>query len=376
MPPRPSSRPKSHVPLHPPAGEAPKALMDTVRAVDAFRRGAPVRIQSRRKPIFALAVETANDNSLKAFLGPNSSPLLVLTHARARTLKIRLYTPDIAAVRLELPLRADQLRAIADPTIDLAEPLKGPFDTLREPLDPGFAAAVKLAKLAGLLPAALVWSGPRVDGALTVAAGAIMDYDTEATNTLSIVTRARVPLETAEPTEVVAFRSTDGGPEHYAIVIGAPPSSQPVLTRLHSECFTGDLLGSLKCDCGSQLRGAIETISKAGGGILLYLAQEGRGIGLINKLRAYRLQDQGFDTIEANERLGFEPDERLYGIAARMMRLLGYKSVRLLTNNPDKVAALDAEGIPVIERVPHAFPENPHNRGYLKTKAEKAGHLL
>jgi GTP cyclohydrolase II len=149
-----------------------------------------------------------------------------------------------------------------------------------------------------------------------------------------------------------------------------------VLTRLHSECFTGDLLGSLRCDCGAQLRGAVEAISKAGGGVLLYLAQEGRGIGLINKLRAYRLQDQGFDTMEANERLGFESDERLYGIAARMLTLLGFRSVRLLTNNPDKVEALRAAGIEVTERVPHAFPANDHNRAYLNTKAEKAGHLF
>jgi GTP cyclohydrolase II len=149
-----------------------------------------------------------------------------------------------------------------------------------------------------------------------------------------------------------------------------------VLVRLHSECFTGDLLGSLKCDCGDQLRGAIATIAAAGGGALLYLAQEGRGIGLINKLRAYRLQDQGFDTVEANERLGFEPDERLYGVAAKMLQLLGFKSIRLLTNNPLKVEALEAAGITVTERVPHAFPANPHNRGYLRTKAEKSGHQL
>jgi GTP cyclohydrolase II len=145
---------------------------------------------------------------------------------------------------------------------------------------------------------------------------------------------------------------------------------------MHSECFTGDLLGSLKCDCGSQLRGAIDAIAKAGGGVLLYLAQEGRGIGLINKLRAYRLQDQGFDTIDANERLGFEADERLYGIAARMLQLLGYRSVRLLTNNPEKVAALKAAGVTVTARVRHTFPDNEHNRAYLKTKAERAGHLF
>jgi GTP cyclohydrolase II len=149
-----------------------------------------------------------------------------------------------------------------------------------------------------------------------------------------------------------------------------------VLTRLHSECFTGDLLGSLKCDCGDQLRGAVQAIAKAGGGVLLYLAQEGRGIGLMNKLRAYRLQDEGFDTMEANQRLGFAADERLYDIAARMLRLLGYSKVRLLTNNPDKVRALQAAGIEVTERVPHSFPDNAHNRDYLRVKAEKGGHLF
>ncbi len=349
---------------------------DCNRAVNVFRRGFPVRIESQGKAFLALAVETASDRALKAIKCSPEGPFLLLTHARARTLKIRLYTPQIVALRPELPLRASRLRAIADPTADLEEPLKGPFDTVREPLDPCFLAAVKLAKLAGLLPAALVWRAPRASTVTSVAASAILEYEETATRALSIVTRARVPLEGAEQTELVAFRSGNGGPEHYAIVIGAPAIDTPVLTRLHSECFTGDLLGSLKCDCGSQLRGAIDVIVKAGGGVLLYLAQEGRGIGLINKLRAYRLQDQGFDTIEANERLGFEPDERLYGIAARMLSLLGFKSVRLLTNNPDKVRALDAEGIPVIERVPHSFPDNPHNRLYLQTKAKKAGHLF
>jgi GTP cyclohydrolase II len=139
--------------------------------------------------------------------------------------------------------------------------------------------------------------------------------------------------------------------------------------------LTGDLLGSLKCDCGDQLRGAIATIGKAGSGILLYLAQEGRGIGLINKLKAYELQDQGFDTIEANQRLGFEADEREFAAAAEMLKYLGFASVRLLTNNPDKVAALARHGIDVVERVAHSFPANPHNEAYLATKKAKAGHL-
>jgi GTP cyclohydrolase II len=198
---------------------------------------------------------------------------------------------------------------------------------------------------------------------------------------LQLITRAKVPLKGAEQTELAAFRPSDGGPEHYAILIGdksglglAPPG--PVLTRLHSECFTGDLLASLKCDCGDQLRGAVKAIAESGGGILLYLAQEGRGIGLMNKLRAYRLQDEGFDTLEANRRLGFAEDERLYDIAAKMLHILGYNKVRLLTNNPQKMRALQQAGIQVVARVPHSFPDNAHNRDYLRTKATKGGHLF
>ena len=343
------------------------------RAVDALRRGRTVAIRGDR-PITMLAVETASEPALRQ-LAKTGRAILLLTHARARTLKIRLYTKDVVALPVAKDATMADLRAIADPTEDLAFPLKGPFDVVRDALPATFGPSVRLAKLAGLLPAAIVRNGAAA-GAVGIAAGDIAAYDDEVVRTLNIVTRARVPLDGAEQAELVAFRPGDGSPEHYAIVINAPPTGKPVLARLHSECFTGDLLGSLKCDCGSQLRGAIAAIAKAGGGVLLYLAQEGRGIGLINKLRAYRLQDQGFDTIEANERLGFEADERLYGIAARMLDLLGYRSVRLLTNNPEKVAALKAAGVRVTARVRHAFPDNVHNRAYLKTKAEKAGHLF
>ncbi|HEX3674513.1 MAG TPA: GTP cyclohydrolase II [Rhizomicrobium sp.] len=340
------------------------------RAAEALRRGEPVPIVGEDGiGIAALAVETANDHALVTLKG---SARLLLTHARARTLKIRLYTPDVVALALARPLSGERLRAIADPTADMASPLKGPFEALREKLPDAYGASVKLAKLAGLLPAIVVVPG-KAKGALP--AKFIRDYEDESVASLALITRARVPLEGAEDAELIAFRAKDAGPEHYAILIGHPPRNKAVLTRLHSECFTGDLLGSLRCDCGTQLRGAIAAISKAGGGVLLYMAQEGRGIGLINKLRAYRLQDQGFDTLEANTRLGFEEDERLYGVAARMLRLLGFSSVKLMTNNPAKVAALKEAGIKVASRVPHKFPSNDHNRAYLNTKA-KAGHWL
>jgi len=359
-----------------PKSREPSIVDRVIVAVDAFRRGRAVTIKGPGGAIVARAVETLEAPAL-AMLKRSGNARLVLSHARARTLKIRLYTPDVAALAIARDMDLARLKAIADPTDDLAFPLKGPFDAVRDSLPAAYAASVKLAKLAGLLPATVVEparGAPKAKIVLT--AEDILAYDDEVVRTLKIVARARVPLEGAEKTEFVSFRPADGGPEHYAIVIGAPPTAKPVLTRMHSECFTGDFLGSLKCDCGSQLRGAIAAIAKAGGGMLLYLAQEGRGIGLINKLRAYRLQDQGFDTIDANERVGFEADERQYGIAARMLQLLGYKSVRLLTNNPDKVAGLKAAGVAVTARVRHAFPDNAHNRAYLRTKAEKAGHLL
>jgi GTP cyclohydrolase II len=148
------------------------------------------------------------------------------------------------------------------------------------------------------------------------------------------------------------------------------------VVRLHSECLTGDVLGSLKCDCGSQLDGALEAMAAAGWGILLYLRQEGRGIGLVNKLRAYALQDQGFDTVDANLRLGFGDDERDFTVAAAMLKLLGQEQVRLLTNNPRKAAGLEAAGIQVVERVPLRIADNPHNAAYLATKKRRSGHQL
>ena len=362
------------------------------RAAGDFRRGVPVIVVADRPGESAVAVpaETAGDPTLAAMRAAGAGPyFLVLTHARAATLKIRLYTQDVVMIPLDGNTKAEELRAIADPASDLDYPLKGPFEAVRTPPPRSAVAAVQLAKLAGLLPAAILF--PLDDGRRdawmakntlsSISAADVLDYDERAAETLQLIVRAAVPLEAAETAELAAFRPKDGGQEHYAIIIGgqgSPALKQPgpVLVRLHSECFTGDLLGSLKCDCGDQLRGAVAAIAKAGGGILIYLAQEGRGIGLMNKLRAYRLQDEGFDTMEANQRLGFATDERLYGIAARMLQLLGYSEVRLMTNNPDKVRALEAAGITVVERVPHSFPDNVHNRYYLRVKAEKGGHLF
>ncbi|MCL4151297.1 UNVERIFIED_CONTAM: hypothetical protein GTU68_019456 [Idotea baltica] len=194
--------------------------------------------------------------------------------------------------------------------------------------------------------------------------------------TLTRIAEAHVPLALAPNARLYGFRPSDGGPDHFAVVVGESARADPVLVRAHSECFTGDLLGSLKCDCGPQLRTALAQISAHGSGVLLYLAQEGRGIGMANKLRAYSLQDEGFDTVDANHRLGFEDDERDFKVAALMLRSLGFSSVRVMTNNPRKLAAFERHGFTVAGREPLAVGQTAQNVDYLKTKAQRSGHLL
>jgi GTP cyclohydrolase II len=360
-----------------------RRALDT--AVIAFRRGDAVLLDGENGAVLAVAAELVTDASLDLLRNMSSRRLsVVVTRRRAVTLGLAPRSALTGAVRITVSpqLSAAVIRKLADPAASLgAEPPGlGPQPASAEP---GALAAVALAKLADLLPAAVVlWLVPaeaalarrRADFAV-VDMTAVLDRRA-ATAALERVAEARVPLAGAEDARLVAFRPGDGGTEHLAILIGKPDPANGALVRLHSECFTGDVLSSLRCDCGEQLQGAIATIATAGGGVLLYLAQEGRGIGLVNKLRAYQLQDAGFDTIDANEQLGFDADERVYLPAAEMLRQLGLTAVRLLTNNPEKVAALQRYGINVIERVPHVFPANGHNERYLTTKATRSGHFL
>jgi len=373
----------------PQARSATKAA-STARALDnailALRRGEPVLLAGDRNGVvLALAAELVNEDNLRRLRDVSGRALsVVLTRRRAVALGLAPRDALSGAVSIDLApqLPAAVIGNLADPAASLgAEPPGlGP-----EPItaQSNALAAVTLAKLAALLPAALVLPlGPaeaalarrRID--IPVVQTAAVLSRRAAMAELSRVAEARVPLAHAEDARLVAFRPGDGGAEHLAILIGTFDPGAPTLVRLHSECFTGDVLASLRCDCGDQLRGAMATIAEAGGGVLLYLAQEGRGIGLVNKLRAYQLQDAGFDTVDANEQLGFDADERVYLPAAEMLRQLGVASVRLLTNNPEKVAALERYGISVVERVPHIFPSNGHNERYLQTKATRGGHYL
>lgn len=346
------------------------------QAIDAIRRGWAITIADGSEALTLLAIETADDPRLAAFDVADPADIL-LSGGRAATLKLanQLGAADPAhAVRIARTDWIDMAtaHALADPTLDLATPLKGPFRSMPCVAPQIAAAAIELARFAGLMPAFFVRTG-RDGDAVQVSAEEIRSY--EAPQRLRIVARARLPVEASERAEIVAFRNAEDATEHVALLIGTPDGNPP-LVRLHSECLTGDVLGSLKCDCGPQLHAALHDIAQCGWGILLYLRQEGRGIGLINKLRAYALQDQGFDTVDANVRLGFAIDARDFGIASRMLTLLGQDAVRLLTNNPAKVAGLEAAGIRVIERVAHAVPSNPHNEAYLATKRDRTGHQL
>ncbi len=346
---------------------------DVARAIDALRRGWPIAIRGAGEPVGLLAIETADAGRLAAFDPAGDAPIL-LSAGRAATLKlanqIEAAIPDSPVlVERTFWIDFDCAVALADPQLDMATPMKGPFRAIPVHDADVMAAALGLARTAGVLPAFFV-------GAASEAAIGVADIDDfEDPIHLAIAARAHLPVEGSEQAEIVAFRSPDSPGEHVALIVGQPDGNPP-LVRLHSECLTGDVLGSLKCDCGPQLHAAIHAMEGTGWGILLYLRQEGRGIGLVNKLRAYALQDQGFDTVDANTRLGFAVDARDFRVAARMLDLLGQTRIRLLTNNPEKVRVLQATGIDVVERVPIVLPPNRFNEKYLATKRDRTGHQL
>jgi len=360
---------------------APDASELLARARADMRMGVPVVLSGHGSAAVVAAAETLTPARLARFrvLGP--TPALAITAKRAATLKARAYDGDLA--RLELPPDAtlQWILSVADPADDLSMPMKGPFRALREGRADLHRAAIGLAKAARLLPAALMVSVANGPGFAAENGLTHVDLDVAgdalfAPSPLHPTVSARLPLEVSEAGRLHVFRPEDGGEEHYAVEIGTPPRDRPVLSRLHSACFTGDLMGSLKCDCGPQLRGALTQMGEEGAGVLLYLNQEGRGIGLANKMRAYSLQDQGFDTVEANHRLGFEDDERDFRLGTSILKSMGFSAVRLMTNNPAKVKMMQAQGIDVTERVPLKVGENPFNEVYLATKAKKSGHLL
>lgn len=349
------------------------------RARGDLRLGLPVVLTGQGQAMLAVAVEALTTDRLADLraLGPLD---LTLTARRAETLKAAAYDGDLA--RIAVPADADLrwLLAVADPADDLRVPMKGPLHARRDGTAALHRIALSLAKSAQLLPAAVLVAVPNgasfahEHGLTLLAEVECTDLDRLAP--FAPVISARLPMVASQAGRVHIFRPDDGGAEHYAIEIGRPDRDAPVLARLHSACFTGDVLGSLKCDCGPQLRTALAQMGAEGAGVLLYLNQEGRGIGLANKMRAYSLQDQGFDTVEANHRLGFEDDERDFRIGAEILKRMGFSQVRLLTNNPRKMAMLASCGVEVVDRVPLKVGQTDQNAAYLATKAAKSGHLL
>lgn len=367
------------------------------RAAYDLRRGMPIIMAGPDQRAQLIVASELIDETILSFLTQANpeAPWLNISDRRAEILGAQTETADALSVHLPSNEPLTFIARMIDPARDMANGESNVLLQSQASKDPDCdpiirSASIQLAKLAGLLPSTLstdlnsasALTDMKEQGLLQIEASEVSDYVESMAAQLSPVskvTEALVPLKDAAQTRIVAFRplgAAGGGPEHLALLIGKIDPQKPVLVRLHSECFTGDLLGSLKCDCGDQLRGAIAAIGQEEGGILLYLAQEGRGIGLMNKLRAYQLQDQGFDTVEANLRLGFEVDERLFEAAARMLDHLKIKDVRLMTNNPAKVSGIEAHGISVSERVPLRSKANEHNKNYLATKAEKTGHYL
>lgn len=355
----------------------PFGAMDQIavqRGLGEFRGGRPIQVTAGAERLIVLPLDGTTAAIYAAFqaaCGP-ASPWLAITPRRARVLGFEAQGPLLVALSADEPLQSIWA---------LATSIEGATARERRFGNRAAAAGIALAKLAQRLPALLVADAaaapalardPRL---ISVDADAVGRFRENLVGSVALAGKAQVPLRDGVSATFHVFRDSGGG-SSTAIVIGAPDFSRPVTVRLHSACLTGDVFGSRRCDCGAQLQLAIRRLSEGEGGVILYLEQEGRGLGLANKMRAYALQDEGLDTVDANTALGFDDDERDYGIAARMLQILGCRRVVLMTNNPDKLEGLSEAGVEIAGRVPLYTPINADNRRYLAAKATRAGHWL
>jgi GTP cyclohydrolase II len=341
------------------------------RGLGEFHGRRPVLITATGEAVLALPVEGLDGQRLAEFMalcGP-IVPRLIITERRALALGLDASTP------MALPLSAGDdanaiLALVTDATSERIPAAK--------PASWAAAAAIQLVKLSQSLPAVLAadmvaHAVACEESIVRVEANAVARFADDAIRSLIVASEASVPLNSGTPTRFVVFRDAMGG-SPVAIIVGKPDFTNAVPVRLHSACLTGDVFGSRRCDCGDQLRLALALLEDLGGGVILYLAQEGRGLGLANKMRTYQLQDDGLDTFDANTTLGFDDDERDYGIAARMLRILNCTRIVLLTNNPTKLDGLTKAGIEIASRMPLEAPINADNRRYMTAKAARAGH--
>jgi GTP cyclohydrolase II len=347
---------------------SPLDLVQVERAISEYRSGRAVLIQDGQDFTLAMGVENLDQANAAMFMSLASGPArLVLPAARLR--RLGLLNRQVAG-------------SVALPVLDckrvemLALKVGGHLDAPAHPVEVVDDAAFELARLSLVSPAVILAPAQTDDAIICVSAEALRQYRASSARLLTIISRAPVPLEDAPVTEFVVFRGGEGMRDQVAIRIGHPDLKKPVPVRMHSACLTGDLFGSLKCDCGDQLRGTVKWMAENGGGILLYLDQEGRGNGLANKIRAYQLQSQGWDTYDADEELGFGLDQRRFDFAGEMLKQLGVKCVSLFTNNPQKIAALKEAGIKVMSEQRVMGRQTDENISYLASKRDRAGHSI
>ena len=349
-------------------GDAGHASVD--RAIAEFRSGRPVVISGGKTRVLALCVEAIDaDTATDLHAFSQGQGRLLLPAARLRRLGAERRTTG---------------GSIAFPVVDalrigtLCLGLEARLDAPVAPLSDIDTAALELASLSLTLPGVFLApvTGKMPAGVVSVSAGDVHEFRRNAATNLALISRAPVPLEQSARTEFVVFRGGEGMRDQVAIIVGTPDIAKPVAVRMHSACLTGDLFGSLKCDCGDQLRSTVKQMAESDGGILLYLDQEGRGNGMANKMRAYKLQSQGWDTYDADEALGFDLDQRHFGFAADMLTQLGVTSVRLMTNNPLKIAALQDAGLSVASDERVLGRQTAENVRYLASKRDRAGHFI
>jgi GTP cyclohydrolase II len=338
------------------------------RAIAEYRAGRPVAITENGETLLTINVESLDQRVAEAFdrLSPGRARLVVPA-ARLRRLGLDRQLAGLVAFPVPDAVRAEMLAMKIDARIDAPV---SPVSSLDD-------AALELARLTLVTPCSYVVPVTTVPASIaTVTADEIRDYRASQVRATKIVGRAPVPLEFAADTEFVVFRGGEGLRDQVAIIVGKPDLSKPVAIRMHSACLTGDLFGSLKCDCGDQLRGTVQKMAEGDGGILLYLDQEGRGNGIANKMRAYKLQSQGWDTYDADEVLGFGLDQRRFDFAAEMLRQLNVTAVRVMTNNPEKIGALKAAGLDVVADNRAYGRPTAENVRYLASKRDRAGHFI
>ena len=352
-----------------------------MRARTDLRLGIPIVLAGKKIDAVVTPVEVLNQKQLNKLRQIDKSSFILITARRAQTLKCPIYDGNFVRIELGEKSTPHSVKAIADPMLDLENPLKGPFKIIRQmPIEIENEALIVL-KSAQLLPAAII---SQVNNGENFAKTNKLTYLKKeqllemaiSPEDIADAITAEVPTARAENAQFHIFRPNISGEEHYAVEIGKIDRDQPTLVRIHSACFTGDVLGSLKCDCGPQLHAATKMINDEGGGLLIYLNQEGRGIGLANKIRAYSLQNQGFDTVEANHRLGFEDDERDFQLGATILKKMRITNIQLITNNPSKISTMEKYGVTVAKRISLTVGQNENNLRYLQTKAIKSGHLM